>query len=268
MHVSNISIAIMLFDMILGILVPITLMIVVKKKFKLGLKPFFIGCLGMFLFAFVLEQIVHTVILGSQVGSAIQNNVWLFAVYGGLMAGLFEETGRFLFMKYLLVKEQQNAHNAILYGVGHGGFEMAYLLVFGMLNNLIYSVMLNTGSKMILLAPLDETNRQAVEAGFETLVNTPPYMFLLSPVERAAALVLQIALSMLVWMAVTGLGTKWLFPLAIMIHMLVDTGTVLMSRLGVPIILIELIIWVFAAACSLLVIRMWRNERLRQKPEE
>ena len=94
MHVSNVSIAIIVFNMALGLLFPIVLMLVVKRKYQLGVKPFFLGCLTMFLFALVLEQIVHAIVLGSPAGSAIQNNFWLMALYGGLMAGLFEETGR------------------------------------------------------------------------------------------------------------------------------------------------------------------------------
>ena len=124
MHVSNVSIAIIIFNMALGLLFPIVLMLVVKRKYQLGVKPFFLGCLTMFLFALVLEQIVHAVVLGSPIGSAIQNNFWAMALYGGLMAGLFEETGRFVTMRFLLKKEQSNDHNAIMYGIGHGGIRM------------------------------------------------------------------------------------------------------------------------------------------------
>lgn len=63
------------------------------------------------------------------------------------MAGLFEETGRFLAMRYVLKKEHGNAHNALMYGAGHGGLEMFVILSLGMINNLIYSVMINLGRR-------------------------------------------------------------------------------------------------------------------------
>ena len=44
MHVSNVSIAIIIFNMALGLLFPIVLMLVVKSKYQLGVKPFFLGC--------------------------------------------------------------------------------------------------------------------------------------------------------------------------------------------------------------------------------
>ena len=51
MHVSNVSIAIIVFNMALGLLFPIVLMLVVKRKYQLRVKPFFLGCVTMFLFA-------------------------------------------------------------------------------------------------------------------------------------------------------------------------------------------------------------------------
>ena len=104
--VSKISIAIMIVNMILGVLIPVILLVYFKKKYKIGVKSFFIGCATMLLFAFVLEQIVHMVVLGSSLGKTIQENIWLYALYGSLMAGLFEETGRFLAMRFVLKKEQ------------------------------------------------------------------------------------------------------------------------------------------------------------------
>lgn len=62
----------------------------------------------MLLFAMVLEQIVHSIVLGSPAGIVIRNHLWLYALYGSLMAGLFEETGRFLAMRYVLKKEHGN----------------------------------------------------------------------------------------------------------------------------------------------------------------
>lgn len=79
------------------------------------------------------------------------------------MAGLFEETGRFLAMRYVLKKEHGNAHNALMYGAGHGGLEMFVILSLGMINNLIYSVMIHLGQTQTLLDPLDEASRNTLQ---------------------------------------------------------------------------------------------------------
>lgn len=52
-------------------------MVSFKKKYKAGIKSFLVGCATMLLFAMVLEQLVHSVVLGSAVGIAlIAGNVW------------------------------------------------------------------------------------------------------------------------------------------------------------------------------------------------
>lgn len=265
MHVSNVSIAIIIFNMALGLLFPIVLMLVVKSKYQLGVKPFFLGCLTMFLFALVLEQIVHAVVLGSPIGSTIQNNFWAMALYGGLMAGLFEETGRFVTMRFLLKKEQKDDHNAIMYGIGHGGIEMAFILVIGMVNQLLYSVMINTGQTESLLAPLDASSKEVLQQAFDSLVNTPPYMFLLSPVERLAAITAQISLSVFVWIAVTRAWKKLMYVLAVLLHLLLDAVAVILSGLGISTWLIEGIIWIMALAFAVLAVKVWRDNRREER---
>ena len=265
MHVSNVSIAIIIFNMALGLLFPIVLMLVVKSKYQLGVKPFFLGCLTMFLFALVLEQIVHAVVLGSPIGSTIQNNFWAMALYVGLMAGLFEETGRFVTMRFLLKKEQKDDHNAIMYGIGHGGIEMAFILVIGMVNQLLYSVMINTGQTESLLAPLDASSKEVLQQAFDSLVNTPPYMFLLSPVERLAAITAQISLSVFVWIAVTRAGKKLMYVLAVLLHLLLDAVAVILSGLGISTWLIEGIIWIMALAFAVLAVKVWRDNRREER---
>ena len=100
--VSGLSIGLIIFGIVFAIAIPTILAIVFKVKYKASLKVFFIGCAVWFVFAMILEQILHTVVLLSPAGKAIQNNIWLYGIYAGLAAAIFEETGRFLAMKFLL----------------------------------------------------------------------------------------------------------------------------------------------------------------------
>ncbi|MGN0250345.1 MAG: YhfC family intramembrane metalloprotease [Oliverpabstia sp.] len=246
--------------MLLGILIPVGLLVFFKKKYRVSVKSFFIGCAVMLLFALILEQIVHAVVLGSQVGSIIRNNIWLYALYGGLMAGIFEESGRFLAMRFLLKKEHDNPHHALMYGVGHGGFEAMVLLTLGMVNNLIYSVMINLGQTQTLLAPLDESTRGTLQAAFDTLITTPSWHFLLSPMERIGAIAAQISLSVIVWFAVSGKKCRMpLFLLAILLHAVLDAVAVIAAGSGIPVVIVELIIWGMAAVYIFIAKKMWKK---------
>ena len=258
--VSVASIIFMIFDMLLGILMPVGLLIFFKIKYKVSLKSFFVGCAVMLIFALILERIVHSVVLGSSVGSIIQNNIWLYAIYGGLMAGVFEETGRFLSMRFVLRKEHDNPHNALMYGAGHGGFEAMMLLTVGMINNLVYSVMINLRQTQVLLAPLDETTQGVLKAAFDTLIATPAWHFLLSPMERIGAIAAQISLLVIVWFGVSGKKCRLpLFLLAIILHGVLDAVAVIAFKSGISIIVVELLIWGMAAVYIFLARNVWRK---------
>ena len=260
--VSTLSIVFMVLNMLLGILIPVGLLLFFRKKYRATLKSFFIGCAVMLFFALILEQMVHVVVLGSKAGTIIQNNMWLYALYGSLMAGIFEETGRFLAMRFLLKKEHGNPHNALMYGAGHGGFEAMVLLTIGMINNLIYSILINLGQTQVLLAPLDEAARGTLQAAFDTLIATPSWHFLLSPMERIGAIAAQISLSVIVWFAAAGKKCRIpLFLLAIILHGVLDVVAVIASKIGIPVLVIELLIWGMAVIYMFLAKHVWKKYR-------
>ena len=65
-------------------------------------RDFFLGAGIFFLFAMVLEQMLHQLVLRSPAGPTLQGSVWLTGLYGGLAAGVFEEVGRFCAFKLVL----------------------------------------------------------------------------------------------------------------------------------------------------------------------
>ena len=114
--VPVLSIVCMAVSLVIAFGVPIALFIYFRKKKGADILPFFIGCAVMFVFAFVLEAYAHQAVFASEIGKKIQNNVFAYALYGGFMAGLFEETGRFLAFKTIKKKKLGNDANALMYG--------------------------------------------------------------------------------------------------------------------------------------------------------
>lgn len=239
--VSGLSIFIMFLNMILAIAIPVVLLVVIKKKFGASIISFVVGCVTFLVFALMLEQLLHAlVIMVLPTGKIIQGNIWLYATYGALAAGVFEETGRLFAMKYMLKSKHEDSSNALMYGAGHGGFEVFYILGVSMLNNWLYSVMINAGQTGLILDQLGDAERVQMEAIFDQLTNTAPYVFLMAPVERISAVILHIALSVLVWTAVTK-GKKWMYPLAIAFHFVVDFVVVVVNNFGLNVILLEIL---------------------------
>lgn len=264
--VTTTSIVMIIFDMVIAVLIPVILAIVIKRKYHTSMKVFFIGCAVWFVFAMILEQLMHAAILLSPAGKTIQGNIWLYALYGGLAAGVFEETGRFLSMKLLMKKNYDNSYNSLMYGAGHGGFEALYILGITMINNLTYAFLINTKQTELLLATVPAEQQETVRQTFQTLVETKPYTFLLGAFERFPAVLLHISLSVLVWIAVTK-GKNALFPLAVFLHFFVDAATVVINGYGVPAVLLEVIVLVMAVLVALLSYTIWKQNGMPEAEE-
>ncbi len=266
--VPTLSIIFMVVAMLAGIAFPVVMYLILRKKYHCDHMPFFIGCLVMLLFAFVLEQIAHTIILKSPLGTGIMSNIWLYGLYGGFMAGLFEEGGRFLAFKTVLKKKNTKDCNALMYGAGHGGFEAFYILTFSMINNLVLVVMMSAGGSEALAAGLMGDAGAQVQNAMMQLAATPSGLFLVSVLERGAAVIAQIALSVIVWFAAKGTGKRfWLFPLAILFHMVLDAGAVVMASYVSNVLWVELAVWAFAAVMVYVAYRVWKRCAKPSEPE-
>ena len=128
--------------MLVSFALPIALFIYSKKKLHAKTAPFFIGCGVFVVMVVLLESLAHNLILGST-GTVITGSPLLYALYGGLMAALFEETGRYVAMRRFV--KPLDFDNAFMYGVGHGGIEAMILIGLAMLSNIVSSVMINSG---------------------------------------------------------------------------------------------------------------------------
>ena len=248
--VSTGSLIVMAINALLGFAIPVFLAWWAVKKHNAKLSTILIGAATFIVFALVLESLVHKVVLAGDRGAAIQGNVLYYALYGGLMAGLFEETGRFLSMKYLLKKEPSETKPGVSYGLGHGGVEMLILFGFSMISVLTMAVMINAGQTDALLAKAPEASQAALTAQFDQLKTTSAGTYLYGLWERFSAITLHLGLSILVWTAVRKGGKwLWLFPAAILLHALVDGVAVILSK-AVSIPAVEFIVMALAVAVA------------------
>ena len=133
------SILAILFTLAFSIAFPIGLMFYFRKKGGKW-RTFLIGAATFVVSAMVLESILHNLLFLTPLWPILQGNIWLYGLYGGLAAGVFEETGRFLAIK-LFLKNEREPITALSYGIGHGGAEAILLVGVTMVNNLVLAVM-------------------------------------------------------------------------------------------------------------------------------
>ena len=221
----------MILDLILGFAVPVCLAWWMIQKYKVRLSTILIGAATFIVFALVLESLVHRIVLSGERGALIQGKTLYYALYGGLMAGLFEETGRFLSMKSLMNKEPTTALPGLAYGAGHGGVEMLVVFGLSMISNLAMVVMINAGQLETIVSQTPAEAQEQVRAAAAKLTELRAGDLLLGLWERISALILHLSLSVLVWAAVRKGGKwLWLFPAAILLHAGVDAQAVLLSK--------------------------------------
>lgn len=235
---ANVAAICVTLAVVLGL--PLINLLYLKIKKGAKLSSFFIGAVTFVVFALVLEQIWHTVIR-ALTGTLLTDHILLYAIYGGLSAGLFEETGRYLAMKFCMDKKGRlDGTNALMYGAGHGGIEAWLLIGLAYISNLAMVILINSGGLEEILATLDETSAAVTLTSVEQLCTLPAWQFLLAAVERIGAVYLHIVLSYMVYLAIRNSRKSW-FLLAIGLHALVDASMVLLAKF-IPIFVVELLI--------------------------
>lgn len=256
--VSAASIIGMVFSLVISIGLPIALGIIVYKKTHAKVSSCFIGAGIFVVFALILEQILHVIVL-AVTGNAIQDNVLLYGLYGGLAAALFEETGRFVAMKFFM-KNSLDKGNALMYGVGHGGVEAILIVGLVYVNNIVTSIMINTGTIQLTMSQLDTALQETTYQQLQPLWQSPSHVFYMAGVERISAIVLQICLSVLIYKCVKT-GRKKFYAGAFLLHFIVDFVTVVTAGLGIPTWAVEIEVIVMVAIIA------WGVSRIYMKDE-
>ena len=251
----------MLASGIIAIAFPILLAryLLVKKKVKIN--GFFVGGLIFIVFALIMEGFVNNTLL-TKLGSFSDNivqNIWLYAIYGGLAAGIFEEFGRLVGFK-LLLKKEKSRETALMYGVGHGGTEAIILVGLTMIGYFVVSIFIN----MDILSRFipDESTLIATYDSFRAISESSSPVFLISGLERVFAICLQIALSVIVFQAIMTKGKGYLFFIAILIHAFVDFVAVILMNY-IDMILVETAVFVMTVAVSFFAYKLYTGMNVK-----
>ena len=203
------NVAGMIFSLAVAFGLPIGLYLYLKRKLYARTSSFVFGMLVFILFALVLESGVHTFVF-ALTGTAITGSLFLYALYAGVMAAAFEETGRYLAMRFLLGRMgPMDGKNALMYGAGHGGAEAMILLGLTSINNLANATLINSGSMPEVLSGLADADRQMIVDSVAALWESPAWLFFAGGFERVVAICLHVALSVLVWRAVRDGKAHW-----------------------------------------------------------
>ena len=251
--VSNQTLVMLGIGAVIFLVVPIIISIIWKKKKNEPFTTVIIGAAAFLLFVTVEKVIQSFFIMDSTPMGAFINArpvLWAFTV--GFFPGLFEETGRLVAFKTLLKKRQQR-ETSISYGLGHGGVaEVSVIMTYTMISYFAYAALINSGEIATVIEQVRElapNQLSQIEDLIRQLTEFSAMSLVTMIIERVFAVMFHVGASIMVFYACKD-KKFWLYPLAILIHTLIDMygGLMLANVISIPGWAFEL---VFAIASSL-----------------
>lgn len=158
------------------------------------------GCFALFQLAFRIP-LLNTISRGSDwIALLPYTNPLLYGALLAVTAGIFEEIGRWLFLKYLCRNKHEWIHG-FSFGLGHGGIEAVWISTLGIIPAFLNGTINLAGPDIILVG-----------------------------MERICAMLFHIAMSLLVLHGVRKKQFRFCL-LAVMIHFILDFSIVIPNQI-------------------------------------
>ena len=212
--------------------VPVAIALIWKTRKKEPLSTILIGAATFLLFALILEKPIQNVLIfpvqmGLEEHAAsrfINARPVLLGIVLGLFPGVFEETGRLVAFTTVL-RKRRNRETSISHGIGHGGIEVIVSMGITYITNIVYALMINSGRfselvEMVKAQAPDQVGQIYVIAS--QLASFSAAELVMPVVERVFSFMFHVGASMLVFYACRDRRRLWLYPLAILIHTVMD----------------------------------------------
>lgn len=256
---------------LLAITIPVVLIVAWKMYTKRSLVPFWVGVMVFIAFSRMLEMIPHSLFLLSSnpVSKAINGNVVLYVIYAATVAALFEETGRYLAFRFVLTKHP-NKETAVTYGIGHGGIECILVLGVTYIQYYAYGQLINNGSMDKMLSAYKDSS-QSVDALNQLITNIKGVTQMtcyMADLERISAMMVQVALSILVFQAVYVAGKKYMYWVAVALHFLMDVPAALYQKGVLKLLPTEILLFVYAALVLALGVKIYQGLKTGGTPAD
>lgn len=234
--------------------IPIVAFIVVRKKTK-GI----FGALVAGVFAFVIPQMFIRIPIMQYVLPQMDwyvnlpnSSTFLYALFLGFTAGLFETVGRYATLK-LFIKEKTGYYTGLSHGIGHGGIEAILLVGVNTLVYALYAVMINNGTYDGMVEATAATAGAQAELATQQMVALKTILIdgnagqtLLGLLERFLVFFVHVGLSLIVAEGIAkGKGILY-SGYALLIHCALDTIAVILLVAKWDPLLIEGVVALFA----------------------
>lgn len=216
--------------------IPIGGCVILRHYGKKIIKPFLLGALTFFVSQVILRiPIINYILPYQRWYIVLSYHTVLYSVFLGLTAGLFEEIGRFLCMKYLLKSYREI--DGFAFGLGHGGIEAILFVGINYLVLLISMIMVKLGFVNTLSQIFGNVLSDQL---ISTIKSLSAYYLLLGGLERMIAMGLHVGMSMIVLHGLKNKKPIRYLAAAILIHTIADSSIGIFKVLGLGAVSIEI----------------------------
>jgi uncharacterized membrane protein YhfC len=244
MTITGLILRLLNASLMLGI--PCFLALKLYRRGKGSFRPIWIGAA-----AFILSQVGHIpfnqfvmlpLLESNGISSLSQEGtpLLILGIAAGLSAGVFEETTRYLVMKFWL-KRDHNDFLPVKYGVGHGGVEA---VLTGLLVLYAFVQVMALGGDGALSA-FDPEQVALIQSQLEAYWAVPWQYSLLGAWERVSAMSFHVGASIMVYKSIREKKPGWLL-IALLGHTVFNAFVVILAP-KMDLILLEGILFLFAA---------------------
>jgi uncharacterized membrane protein YhfC len=244
-------------------LLPVSLYRRLRVPFSLDWRDTIAGVAIFAFFATVIERALNDYVLhGNPATAQVMSNPAFFVLYGAFAAGICEEVGRYIAMRVIARRGGRKPNTpedsaALGYGIGHAGAEAWFVGVLVQLQWIVFAVLANRGD---LDEHLTNLTMDSVLRVHLILASLSPLFAGVFALERTAAFVFQIALSVLMWRGVRA-GWKGILPLAILVHALIDVPAAMYQAQLLPLVAVDGFYGVAAVVVAIVLFKKCRPER-------
>ncbi|WAS52797.1 YhfC family intramembrane metalloprotease [Burkholderia ambifaria] len=259
MTVAPVTLAVLIAATLIIALLPFVLFRILRKPLALDRRDTIVGVAVFTLFAMIVERAFHGFVLSQTPAGGWLTQPLAFVAYSALATAVFEEVGRYLGMRVLNRRYGASVGDGrgIGYGIGHAGAEAWFVgvLVWGQWSYLAW--LASRGQLETQLADLPGDTVVRLHVMLATLSAQSILLLLL---ERCAAFVVQLALSVLVWRGVRA-RRAGVLPLAIVLHALAVAPALLYQVRVLPAGSLEAVYVVLAAILVAVLVKAGRSPR-------
>lgn len=193
---------------------PVVLLVVLCVKRKISPRPMTVGILAFFISQVCIRLPVLSVLgMRPWFQAFAKNSTVVYLVALSFSAGLFEETARYVGVRFFL-KNQRKYRDAVAFGLGHGLCEAVLLVGVSELGMFVVGLMVNGGAFNTSVAAAKQT--------VDSMLKITPVIPFLAVWERVSSVMFHLFATVLIFRAVRERKILWYFA-ALAAHTVLDS---------------------------------------------